>query len=406
MEKASTRVGTTALVTALLFVGGALEGIPRIESELERSSIDMANRLGIGGVRADFSGQDARLSCNDLLTPVQRSDLTRAIKTIRGVAVVKYAPSCGGSSVGEGADPVTTRPPSTPIPGTVINALPSSTGEGSTTSIDATTSAAPTTGATSTTEAPITSTPPVATADPVVEVVFADGALSLVGAVASDDQRNSLVGAIGDVVDPQNVTDELDVTAESAVPDPVVEGIGALAAAMVGSLSTGVAGWDGSALYVRGQYRTDESKASLEQLAASYSATTDLVARPAGAECDVQALAERLNTLVAENPIEFVSEQSTIRAESQPTIDRVAVIADGCSDIVVTIVGHTSSDGDRNLELSRERAEVVLAELVALGVPESQLTAVGLGSAYPILRDDGREDLLRSRRVEFAVASA
>ncbi|MEM7244313.1 MAG: OmpA family protein [Acidobacteriota bacterium] len=83
----------------------------------------------------------------------------------------------------------------------------------------------------------------------------------------------------------------------------------------------------------------------------------------------------------------------------------------------VRIEGHTSSYWNRtatpeeayvhNMELSQDRTRAVLSHLMGLVGPEAQgwlqtrLTANGLSSSKPVLDDEGREDPLRSRRVEF-----
>ncbi len=85
----------------------------------------------------------------------------------------------------------------------------------------------------------------------------------------------------------------------------------------------------------------------------------------------------------------------------------------------VRIEGHTSSDWEdlqglaayeRNMELSQERTRNVLSYVVRLegarehwdGWLRTRLTANGLSSGQPVLQD-GAEDPVRSRRVEFRV---
>lgn len=86
----------------------------------------------------------------------------------------------------------------------------------------------------------------------------------------------------------------------------------------------------------------------------------------------------------------------------------------------IRIEGHTSSDwGDssdrrlsyiKNMELSQARTRSTVAYLLALSsIQEKQnwltahLTANGLSSSKPVMKENGEEDSVRSRRVEFRV---
>lgn len=86
----------------------------------------------------------------------------------------------------------------------------------------------------------------------------------------------------------------------------------------------------------------------------------------------------------------------------------------------VRIEGHTSSDWGqgapvdeayiKNMNLSQARTRSAVAFLLALDTVQSEkawlirhLTANGLSSSKPVLRADGAEDEVRSRRVEFRV---
>jgi outer membrane protein OmpA-like peptidoglycan-associated protein len=66
-------------------------------------------------------------------------------------------------------------------------------------------------------------------------------------------------------------------------------------------------------------------------------------------------------------------------------------------------VGHASSDGDaaRNVALSRERAEMLKAELVAAGIPEANVTVRGAGSDEPVGNNATFEGRSQNRRVDL-----
>jgi DNA-binding response OmpR family regulator len=68
----------------------------------------------------------------------------------------------------------------------------------------------------------------------------------------------------------------------------------------------------------------------------------------------------------------------------------------------LTIEGHTSSEGKRekNMELSKARAESVKAYFVSKGIEASRITAVGYGPDKPVADNATEEGRAKNRRVE------
>jgi OmpA-OmpF porin, OOP family len=70
------------------------------------------------------------------------------------------------------------------------------------------------------------------------------------------------------------------------------------------------------------------------------------------------------------------------------------------------VSGHTDSRGkaDHNRQLSQKRAAVIVKELVARGIPEPQIVALGLGSDRPVVTpDDTPAKQAKNRRYEIQV---
>jgi outer membrane protein OmpA-like peptidoglycan-associated protein len=67
------------------------------------------------------------------------------------------------------------------------------------------------------------------------------------------------------------------------------------------------------------------------------------------------------------------------------------------------VVGHTDNQGapDLNLDLSRRRAQAVVAALTGQGIPAARLTARGIGMAAPLAADETDEGRARNRPVEL-----
>ncbi len=111
-----------------------------------------------------------------------------------------------------------------------------------------------------------------------------------------------------------------------------------------------------------------------------------------------------LNTLVALEPILFASGSADIEQQSFATLDRFIEVL-GSSSTSVAIKGHTDSSGDPilNQNLSQSRARSVLNYLVAKGVEETRLSAIGFGSSTPVADNNTEEGRALNRRIEFAL---
>ena len=109
------------------------------------------------------------------------------------------------------------------------------------------------------------------------------------------------------------------------------------------------------------------------------------------------------NYLSAER-IEFEKAGAEISLKSLGLVDRLSDIARNC-DARIRISGHTDSDGDgtSNLHVSTKRAHNLRKRMLARGVPESQVTAVGYGETRPIADNSTPEGREKNRRIEIRV---
>ncbi len=80
--------------------------------------------------------------------------------------------------------------------------------------------------------------------------------------------------------------------------------------------------------------------------------------------------------------------------------------ASGVQNFKFLVSGHTDSSGaaDKNKALSAERAEVMVKQLVAKGIPAADIESVGMGSERPIVKpDDTPAKKAKNRRYEVEV---
>ena len=102
----------------------------------------------------------------------------------------------------------------------------------------------------------------------------------------------------------------------------------------------------------------------------------------------------------------FPTGKSTIDAASQPVLEHIAKTLKEHPGIeVLEVAGHADSVGnaDRNLDLTRKRAEAVVTALAALGIDKGRLRAMGYGSYCPVAEGDSPEAREINRRVELKI---
>lgn len=101
----------------------------------------------------------------------------------------------------------------------------------------------------------------------------------------------------------------------------------------------------------------------------------------------------------------FDLNKSSIRQESNETLESIAEIMKEYSNTIFHIEGHTDSTGaaEYNEQLSRERAASVREFLVSRGIPENRLTSEGYGESQPISSNNTAQGRQENRRVEISL---
>ncbi len=103
------------------------------------------------------------------------------------------------------------------------------------------------------------------------------------------------------------------------------------------------------------------------------------------------------------NSIFFDFNKSTLRANSNPELQKVVELMKKNPTNNIEISGHTDNIGNKsyNIELSKERAEEVKKYLISKGIDANRIVSIGKGSSDPIDTNDTENGRQRNRRVEF-----
>lgn len=123
---------------------------------------------------------------------------------------------------------------------------------------------------------------------------------------------------------------------------------------------------------------------------------------PDGAEC-----ARQLNIVMSESEIGFEPSKSAIAGDPAPTLDRLAAVMAECGDFQLEAGGHTDSQGSEgfNADLSRGRAQALVAAMADAGIDVTNMTARGYGESQPIATNETEEGREENRRIEFRLLS-
>lgn len=106
--------------------------------------------------------------------------------------------------------------------------------------------------------------------------------------------------------------------------------------------------------------------------------------------------------------INFDTDKALLRTDARPAVDEITALLKKDPSLNLSIQGHTDNSGDakRNLELSRQRADAVVATLIASGIDKARLSAEGHGPNKPLADNGSEEGRAKNRRVELVKIAA
>jgi OmpA-OmpF porin, OOP family len=101
----------------------------------------------------------------------------------------------------------------------------------------------------------------------------------------------------------------------------------------------------------------------------------------------------------------FDTSMATLQPASQEQLTNIADILKAYPQVKIRIGGYTDNTGDpaANVQLSEQRADNVMAELVKLGIDPSRMTAKGYGAEDPIADNSTEEGRQKNRRISLRV---
>ena len=113
----------------------------------------------------------------------------------------------------------------------------------------------------------------------------------------------------------------------------------------------------------------------------------------------------RRDSWITIDRLSFNTGSATLQPQSERQIDNIATVLSNCPSVHLNIAGFTDNVGpvESNLNLSRDRAKAVVAELVSKGISPGRLSAEGYGEDHPVADNSSAEGRAQNRRAAMAV---
>lgn len=123
---------------------------------------------------------------------------------------------------------------------------------------------------------------------------------------------------------------------------------------------------------------------------------------------EVEELERTLTELIEGKVVEFELASDQLTDVGTALLDEILVALREFPAVPVEIGGHADPQGtaERNLDLSRRRAEAVVVYLVSQGEDPNRFVAVGYGDTRPIADNSTEEGRQKNRRIEFTALEA
>ena len=246
-----------------------------------------------------------------------------------------------------------------------------------------------------------------------------DGArLVLNGAVPSEHSRSSLMAAASQAFPTAETLDEMRVAGGAASPD--FTDVARASLRLLARLDSGETRIVDSQVVMigdGGQEGVDAVRAGLGELPAPYRARIAVTVDGLDvdhpelqglnlADGNAETCERAFDRLMERNVINFAPGSAAIEESSRTVLDALASVALRCDRFSIEVAGHTDNQGGRelNMELSRRRADAVVAYLAGQGVARSRLSARGYGPDRPRSSNATPAGQAANRRIEFSVS--
>jgi len=228
------------------------------------------------------------------------------------------------------------------------------------------------------------------------------GVLTLTGTVGSQAEKEALLAAANDRIDPPRlvkIVDEMVVSDQELIAPS--ELLAKRATDVISECNTGESRSVDGVFSIQCQASRDQV-VGLQTTAntAIEGASLGNIAISSADDCN-----ESFANILDGKTIGFAVGSANLKSSSTSLLDQIANLAKSCPGSI-RVEGHTDASGnfEANMALSNARAKAVVDALVARDVKSERLSPEGFGSTKPRAQGNTREAYALNRRIEFHVS--
>ncbi len=236
----------------------------------------------------------------------------------------------------------------------------------------------------------------------------------LSGVVPDEEHRKTLLKLAEEKFGTENVTDNLEIR------EGAPKGWSQVATSAITNLSLfnrGSASITETQIEISGEVKDGEAKNTIETelqklLPDNFKVAFDLIVpqraieeiHPKPAQVTGSSCTEQFNEKLTGQVIHFSTDSAGVDESGLAVIDRILQFSAACPNSIIEVAGYADARGSDsyNMNLSKNRAQAIVDNLIKRGMRAERLKVVGYGEANPRSNNNTRKGQADNRRIEFS----
>ncbi len=236
----------------------------------------------------------------------------------------------------------------------------------------------------------------------------------LSGLVPDEEHRQTLLRLAEAKFGAENVTDNLEIGA--GAPESWLQVVTS-AITNLGLFNKGTASISDTQIELSGEVIDGDAKNTIETelqklLPDNFKVAFDLIVpqraieeiHPKPAQATDSSCSEQFSEKLTGQVIHFSTDSAGVDERGLAIIDKILQFSAACPNSIIEVAGHADARGSDsyNVNLSKNRAQAIVDNLIKRGMRAGRLKVVGYGEANPRSNNNTRKGQADNRRIEFS----